>query len=154
MEPLSRAMVEQYPLAPAWRTGLAYIQAELGQLDAAAEQLEILAIDDFGALPLDLNWPVGMTLCAFVAARVGDRDRAALIADHMAKLAGFTVTVGMPADCLGASEVFTGMAALAAGRTAAGEALLAEGIERNRVIGMPARKPRGAGSGPASCFVG
>jgi hypothetical protein len=55
----------------------------------------------------------------------------------MTALAGFTISAGMPADCLGASEVFTGMAALAAGRTSAGEALLAHGIERNRAIGMP-----------------
>jgi tetratricopeptide (TPR) repeat protein len=137
MEPLTQAMVDQYPRLPAWRTGLAYIQAELEEFDAAAEQLEILAVDDFAVLPRDLNWPVGISLCAFVAARLGDRDRCALLADLMTALAGFTISAGMPADCLGASEVFTGMAALAAGRTSAGEALLAHGIERNRAIGMP-----------------
>jgi hypothetical protein len=138
MEPLNRAMVEQYPLAPAWRTGLGFIGVELGDLDAAAEQLEILAVDDFATLPLDGNWPVGIALCAFIASRLGDRERCAVIADLMKRLAGYTIVVGSPADCLGASEAFAGLATFTAGRRAEGEALLATGIERNRAIGMPA----------------
>ena len=137
MRPLTEAMVEQYPRVPAWRTGLAYICAELDELDGAAEQVGILAADDFAGLPVDGNWPVGIALCAYAASRVGDRELCADIADRMARLDGWGICVGMPADCLGASEVFRGMASLAAGRLAEGEGLLTTGIEWNRAAGMP-----------------
>ena len=138
MQPLTQAMVEQYPRVPAWRTGLAYISAELDDLDGAAEQLAILSADDFTGLPVDGNWPVGIALCAYAATRIGDRDLCADIADRMAPLDGWCICVGMPADCLGASEVFRGMASMVAGRVAEGEALLTIGIERNRAAGMVA----------------
>jgi tetratricopeptide (TPR) repeat protein len=137
MRPLTEAMVEQYPRVPAWRTGLAYISAELDDLEAAAEHLTILAADDFSGLPVDGNWPVGMALCAYAATRVGDRDLSAAIADQMPPLDGWFICAGMPADCLGASEVFRGMASLSAGRLPEGEALLEVGIARNRSAGMP-----------------
>ena len=54
--PIIESMVEQFPLIPAWRCGLAYSYRELAMLDEAREQLEILAVDDFGALPRDANW--------------------------------------------------------------------------------------------------
>ena len=138
MRPLTEAMVEQYPRVPAWRTGLAYISAELDDMDAAAEQLAILAANDFAGLPVDGNWPVGIALCAYAATRIGDEGLCADIVGRMAVLDGWSICVGMPADCLGASEVFRGMAAMAAGRKAEGEALLAVGIDRNRAAGMPA----------------
>jgi len=138
MRPLTQAMVEQYPRVPAWRTGLAYICAELDDLDGAAEQLAVLAADDFAGLPVDGNWPVGIALCAYAATRVGDRQLCADIAARIAPLDGWSICAGMPADCLGASEIFRGMATMAAGRIAEGEALLGAGIERNRVAGMPA----------------
>lgn len=136
MQPLTQAMMDQYPRVPAWRTGLAYISAELGDLEAAAEQLAILAADDFSGLPVDGNWPVGISLCALAATRVGDRELCADIADRMRPLDGWAICAGMPADCFGASELFRGMAAMAAGRVD-GEALLAVGIDRNRAAGMP-----------------
>ena len=138
MQPLTEAMVEQYPAVPAWRTGLAYLCAELEDLDGAAEQLAILATDDFSGLPVDGNWPVGIALCAYSAARVGDQELCSTIADRMVPLDGGAICAGMPADCLGASEVFRGMAVMAAGRTSEGEALLSIGIDRNHATGMVA----------------
>jgi hypothetical protein len=89
-------------------------------------------------LPLDGNWPVGIALCALIAARLGDRERSAVIAELMGRLAGYMIVVGAPADCLGASELFAGLATYTAGQRVEGEALLAAGIERNRTVGVPA----------------
>lgn len=137
MQPLTQAMVDQYPRVPAWRTGLAYISAELGDLNGAAEQLAVLAADDFAGLPVDGNWAVAIALCAYSATRVGDRELCGDLADRMRPLDGWSICAGMPADCLGASECFRGMAAMAAGRVSEGESLLAVGVDRNRAAGMP-----------------
>ena len=62
LEPLVAAMVEQYPLLPAWRTGLIYLYTMLDRPDDVREQVEILAADDFADVPTDAN--------------LGNRDRA------------------------------------------------------------------------------
>jgi class 3 adenylate cyclase/tetratricopeptide (TPR) repeat protein len=51
LEPLIESMVERYPLLPAWRTGLVYLYAMLDRPDDVRDQIEILAADDFAALP-------------------------------------------------------------------------------------------------------
>jgi class 3 adenylate cyclase/tetratricopeptide (TPR) repeat protein len=134
---LSRAMVEEYPLVPAWRTGLAYILAELDNRQGTGEQLEVLVSDGAVQLPRDANWPVGIALCAYSAALIGDRARCVTVAADIAELDGWCIQVGMPADALGAAEVFHGMAAFVAGERDEGTRLLRVGIERNQSIGMP-----------------
>jgi hypothetical protein len=98
--PIVESMVEQFPLIPAWRCALAYNYRELSMLDEAREQLEILAVDDFGALPRDANWIVGMAIVATVCNSLGDRDRAAVVYDMLLPHAESMVVAGMPAEVL------------------------------------------------------
>lgn len=58
-----------------WDTGLAFALAESGQLDEAREVFEELAVEDFAAIPHDLNWLATMQLVALVAIHLDDVSR-------------------------------------------------------------------------------
>ncbi len=104
--PLVAAMVEQYPLVPAWRSGLAYLYRELERRDEAREQLEFLATDDFAPLPRDGNWMVGAAILATVCHLLGDRQRASALYDEFVEYEDYVVTAGLPADILGSAHHF------------------------------------------------
>ena len=104
--PLVGAMVEQYPLVPAWRCGFAYIYRELGRRDEAREQLEVLAADNFAPLPRDGNWMVAAAILSLVCHLVDDKDRAAVLYDELVQYEDFVVLVGLPADALGSAHHF------------------------------------------------
>ncbi len=104
--PLVAAMVEEYPLVPAWRSGLAYLYRELGDVEHAREQLEVLAVDEFAALPPDGNWMVGAAILATVCHLVGDRARAAVLYDQLSRYEDAVVLAGLPADILGSAHHF------------------------------------------------
>jgi class 3 adenylate cyclase/tetratricopeptide (TPR) repeat protein len=106
MVPLIEAMVEEYPLVPAWRSGLAYVYRELEQVDRAREQLEFLATDHFASLPRDGNWIVGAAILSTVCHLVGDRQRAADLYDQFSQFRDDLVPAGLPADILGSAHHF------------------------------------------------
>jgi hypothetical protein len=106
MVPLIEAMVEEYPLVPAWRSGLAYVYRELEQVDRAREQLEFLATDHFAPLPRDGNWIVGAAILSTVCHLVGDRQRAADLYDQFSQFRDDLVPAGLPADILGSAHHF------------------------------------------------
>lgn len=58
-----------------WDTGLAFALAESERLDEAREVFEDLAVEDFMAIPRDLNWLATMQLIALVAIRLEDVSR-------------------------------------------------------------------------------
>jgi tetratricopeptide (TPR) repeat protein len=97
VEPALRAVIAQYPALPAWRAALACLQTELGRADEARATLEDMTRDDLAALPRDAFWLSAMTLLAEVAAELGHRDRAALLYERLAPLAGRHVVVGRAA---------------------------------------------------------
>ncbi len=103
--PVVRAMVEEYPLVPAWRCGLALLYRDLGWLDDARGELEILAAGNFTDLPMDANWKVGVAIIAVVAATLGDAPRAEDLYPRLLPYADSMVTAGMPADVLGSMHL-------------------------------------------------
>ena len=72
------AHVESMPAVPTYRAGLAHTYCELGRMDEAREQFEVLAETGFD-LPRDAAWSTGMTLLAETCATLGDADRARTI---------------------------------------------------------------------------
>ncbi|HLN06065.1 MAG TPA: AAA family ATPase [Acidimicrobiales bacterium] len=104
--PLAQAMVEEYPLVPAWRSGLAYVYRELGLREEAREQLEFLAADDFARLTFDGNWTVGAAILSTVCHMVGDKRRAAMLYERFSPLEDCFVGAGLPADILGSAHHF------------------------------------------------
>jgi class 3 adenylate cyclase/tetratricopeptide (TPR) repeat protein len=99
--PLIVALVEQYPLIPAWRCGLAYVYRELGMAEEAREQFEHCAVDDFASIPFDANWIVGLGILASVCEMLADVERASVLYDLMAPYAHCMITAGPPADVVG-----------------------------------------------------
>ena len=104
--PLVAAVVEEYPLIPAWRAGLAYIYRELDCVAEAREQLEVLAVDDFAPVPRDGNWMVAISLLSLVCHLVGDKKRAAILYRKLSKHEDFVVTAGMPSEALASAHHF------------------------------------------------
>jgi class 3 adenylate cyclase len=101
LEPALRGFVQQYPLVPAWRTGLAYLYSELGREAETREQFEFMAADNFAALPNDANWSVGAALLAQACAFLGDAERAAVLYARMLPHATRSTNVGAGAGILG-----------------------------------------------------
>jgi class 3 adenylate cyclase len=111
LEAGQRAFTERYPLVPAWRSGLAYLYAELGREEEAREQFEVLAANDFEALPFDANWPIGMTLLAEVCATLGDVERAAVLYEKLLPYAEQCVVIGPAGTCNGSVSRYLGLLA-------------------------------------------
>jgi hypothetical protein len=135
LEPLALAMVEQYPLLPAWRTGLAYVYAMLDQPDDVRAQLEIIAAHDFDDLPADANWPIAVALVIVACAFVGDAERAGRLYDMLLPYREYFVMSGMPAVSWGSAELFLALAAATTDRWQLADEHFARAMERNAQSG-------------------
>lgn len=76
-----KAAVDQYPTVPSLRTRLAYLYAELEQVDLAARELAYAAANDFTDFARDLTWLNAMAEAAESCAAVADRQHAARLYD-------------------------------------------------------------------------
>lgn len=137
LEPLTLTMVEQFPLVPAWRTGLCLIYSELERIDDARAQLEILATDDFASIPYDSNWLVGIAILALTTQVVGDERRSAQLYDLLLPHANVAVLAGSPADCLGSTSAFLALAAAGCGRWDDWERHLADARRHHEQLRSP-----------------
>jgi len=135
--PLVGAMVEQYPLVPAWRSGLAYIYRELGRGDEAREQLEVLAADSFALLPRDGNWMVAVAILSLVCHLVDDKERAAVLYDELVRYEDSIVLVGLPADALGSAHHFLMLLAATLERWDDFERHAGQALTRHEEMGTP-----------------
>jgi hypothetical protein len=102
--PMFEMMVEQYPLIPAWRCGLIYLYEELGRVDDARPHFSLLAEWRF-QLPFDANWAVGMSVLAFAAASLGEREACAELHERLLPYEDTVITVGMPVDIIGPMHI-------------------------------------------------
>jgi tetratricopeptide (TPR) repeat protein len=73
----ARASAEYAPAMPVWRCCLALLHAQLGDLQAARDQFEGLAAQDFADLPRDYVWLAWASMLAEVCELLGDQRRAA-----------------------------------------------------------------------------
>jgi hypothetical protein len=101
MVPATQAFVANLPAVPAWRAGLAYQYAEVGRIDEASGEFEVLAADGFSAIPADGNWPIAMALLAETCCSLGDTERAAILYESISPLAELCVVVGLIVDSYG-----------------------------------------------------
>ena len=86
--------VQLFPNAPAWLCAQLYMLAELGRFDEAIPILERLAIDDFAAIPRDVNWLPAMSLLSLSVIALGDHDKAARMVGLLEPCQGRNVVVG------------------------------------------------------------
>lgn len=97
VEAALRSVIAQFPMLPAWRCALLYLQVELGRTEEARAGFEALAADRFAALPRDAFWLVGMTLLAEVCAVMTDVSRAATLYEALRPFSERHVVVGRAA---------------------------------------------------------
>jgi tetratricopeptide (TPR) repeat protein len=136
--PLVEGMVEYYPLLPAWRCGLVYVNAMLGRLDEIGPHLELLVADEVAALPRDANWTIGIAVLIAAAAALEDAELADRLYELLLPYAEFCITAGMPALTVGSAELFLAAAAGTAGRWDVADQHFERAMERNREIGCHA----------------
>ena len=110
-------ILKRAPAVPAVRCAVAFANAELGRLDEARAQYELLAADGFGDLRHDVVWLVSLAMLVEVASKLEDRKGAGRLYELLLPYAWGTVVVGPPpAACYGPVAHYLGMAASIAGR--------------------------------------
>ena len=107
LEPAIKAFVDQYPVIPAWRCGLAFIYAEAGREAEARAEFERLA-GDLASVPEDALWITVLSLLSEVCAFLGDVDRAGVLYQVLAPYAGRAVVVAPACACFGAVSQYLG----------------------------------------------
>jgi tetratricopeptide (TPR) repeat protein len=140
IEPVLLAMVEQYPLIPAWRSALVYLYEMLERADDVRTHLEILAANDFAEIPRGANWTVGMAVLTVPCAFVGDVQRSARLYELLSPYAEYNVIVGghPAALTIGSAELFLAISAAGAGRWERADAHFGRAMERNARTGCRA----------------
>ena len=106
---------EEHSFLRSWRYALAFFRFVVGERDAAARDLEVLATEGFTDLPRDGNWLPVMVNLAEVAHGVDDVQRAVQLYDLLRPHAALTVVVAA-AVCLGSVERYLGLLAVTLGR--------------------------------------
>lgn len=99
-----------------FRSGLALLHADLGRLEEARESFDALAVDQFRALPRDVNWLNAMDELAQVCAALGDREHAATLYALLLPYADQNVVVAFADACEGSVSRYLGLLATTAGR--------------------------------------
>lgn len=94
MEPLLRRRVVEFPTLVVMRCGLAACYANLERTQEAQVEFEILAANDFRAIPRDWNWLGAVTMAATTCAFLNDVARAEVLYQMILPYAERNVTVG------------------------------------------------------------
>jgi tetratricopeptide (TPR) repeat protein len=111
LEPVAAAFVDQNPHLPGWRCALAYLYSELERTDETRANLEVLAPDNFRALPLDVNWTAALTLLADACAFLGDRAYAQSLYDLLLPHEKEHIVIAAGAVSQGSSSHYLGLLA-------------------------------------------
>jgi tetratricopeptide (TPR) repeat protein len=111
LPPVQR-LVAQYPAVPAWRSALATMYCDLGQVEAARGEFARLAGQDFRDLPYTNSWLMSISLLAEVCAFLNDRPHAVTLYDLLLPYATHNVVIGGDAvGCHGAVARLLGILA-------------------------------------------
>lgn len=129
--PVVRHFVQTNDQANIWRPGLALLYAELGQLDAARSQFDLLAADGFGTLVRDGVWVASMAYLAQVCSALGDADRAQMLYRLLQPYSGRNLLAGTSIACFGAADTLLGSLCAAMRRWTDAERHLAAALSMN-----------------------
>lgn len=110
--PVLRHFVRNTPDTATWRPGLALVYADLGLTEEARAEFEILAADDFAAIPHDALWSTSLTYLAEVCAHLDDAERAATLYQRLLPYAGRNIVTGAHTVCYGSADRFLGLLAM------------------------------------------
>jgi DNA-binding winged helix-turn-helix (wHTH) protein/tetratricopeptide (TPR) repeat protein len=119
LEPLLRGFLERFPTVPGWRTGLAYLYAELRRPADTREHFEVLAAHDFEDLPRDQNWLPAIASLTEACAALGDVARAERLYALLLPYRRRIILLGFANGCFGSAERYLGLLAETSGRVEA-----------------------------------
>jgi DNA-binding CsgD family transcriptional regulator/tetratricopeptide (TPR) repeat protein len=94
-----------------WRAALAVMYAELGLLDEARAELDVLTADGLAAVPRDALWLGSLSYLADACCAVGHRPGAAAVYDQLIGWRGMIVQVGHLLAAHGAVDRYLGQLA-------------------------------------------
>jgi tetratricopeptide (TPR) repeat protein len=115
LEPGLRAMVQAFPEVHSWRISWVGMLIELGMEDRARAELDGIAERDFLLAPDDYEWISATALLAESFARVGDRERCAVLRERLEPYADRHVVVSIGVSYMGAVARYLGLLAEAMG---------------------------------------
>ncbi len=112
---LVRSAAKDNPTYPIWRCALASMHVELGTMEEARSELEVLAADRFSAVPFDEEWDLSLCFLAETAARLCESEHAQTLYELLLPYSG-RVAIGYPEISLGSLSRFLGILASTTGR--------------------------------------
>jgi hypothetical protein len=125
-----------------WRSGLARFHVEIGEVEQARRELELLAARDFLDLRRDVQWLPTLCVLAQVCHGLGDAARASLLAPLLSPYAGRRVVVAHGAACYGVVDRFLGLIAETCGQLEPAIRWFEQAIEAELQIGAQALATR------------
>ena len=131
-----KAAIEQHPSLIAWRAVLPLAHLAAGEQAAAVAEFELLAVDDFQAVPHDMFWFAAVCVLAETCSLIGDAARAQILYDLLVPHRDCNVQVTQAAFW-GSSERFLGLLAATMSRLDAASGHFAAAIARNEASGAP-----------------
>jgi hypothetical protein len=135
LEPAFKGSVEQYPMVPAMRSGLALLYRQLGWGEEAQGQFQVMAANDFADLPFDMTWITAMAILSDVCSFLDDQERAAILYERLIPYAELVVCVGEAAT-FGSAHRFLALLAATLERWPEFENHAAEALSRNAAMGL------------------
>lgn len=135
LAPLVRTGVEMFPQVVTWRAVLAYLSAELDDVDDARAQLAILAPVDFAGLPRDTSWFVLTAFASIACSRAEDRQRASSLYELLSPFEDGFTGVGASLLSVGHMGRYLGWLAATLGNVRAATVHFERAIERNGQLG-------------------
>jgi DNA-binding SARP family transcriptional activator/tetratricopeptide (TPR) repeat protein len=111
-----RDMALANPHRPGWRVGMGLIAWDTGRPDEARAEFERVAEINFAEVIQDGEWLPTMALLSQLCILVGDRERAAVLADLLEPYAANNIVRGVGAVCLGSTSRLLGRLTAMLGR--------------------------------------
>jgi DNA-binding SARP family transcriptional activator len=125
------------PAAPAYRTTLVWLYAELGRLEEARGVWSGLLGDGLAGIPFDANWLSAMGELAEASALLRDAEGASAIYELLSPYAEHSLAAGRGVVTYGSAHNALGLAALTAGRPDVAVTHLEKALDRHEQMGSP-----------------
>ena len=122
---------------PSWRCGLLYILSQIGRLEEARAQLDLVAARRFIDLPRNAFWLVAVVGAADACATLEDLPRAQLLNGLLAPYEDRVVEASAGAACLGSVRHPLGRLAATRQRWSEAERHFEAAIDCNQRLGAP-----------------
>ena len=135
--PIVEAVARLGRAGSTWRPALAVIYAELGLLDEAAAEIDVVTADRLAAVPRDALWHGSLSYLADACCTVGHLAGAALVYDELVGWRGLVVQVGHLLAAHGAVDRYLGKLAALLGHEREAEIHFEAALRLDSAAGTP-----------------